>query len=341
MKFEKMITTIDSHTEGQFTRMVVSGFPNIPGKTMAQKKEFVKQNLNHLRTALLQEPRGGISSFGCIMTSPVTEKADFGIVWMEAGTGTDNIYIDMCGHGTIGVATTAVEIGLVPVKEPTTEIAIDTPAGLVRAKVKVENGRAKGVAIQNVPSFLYKTQIVTVPSLGELSVDVAYGGNNYAIIAAKDLGITANIDEIRRAGALIEQVEQSLKKQVRIQHPEKPFIRGVFAILLDDKPSNIESTVKNVCVHTEGGMFGIDRSPCGTGTSARMAARYAQGRLKPGETFVSESILGTVYYGNIIDEVRVADFKAIVPEITGRAFVTGIHHFTLDEDDPFKYGFLL
>ena len=150
MKFERLITAIDSHTEGQFTRMVVSGFPNIPGKTMAQRRDFVKQNLDHLRTALLQEPRGGISSFGCIMTPPVTDEAAFGIIWMEAGTGSDNIYIDMCGHGTIGVATTAIEMGLVPVKEPITEIPIDTPAGLVRAKVKVENGRAKSVTVKKV-----------------------------------------------------------------------------------------------------------------------------------------------------------------------------------------------
>ena len=341
MKFERLITAIDSHTEGQFTRMVVSGFPNIPGKTMALKRDYVKQNLDHLRTALLQEPRGGISSFGCVMTAPVTDEAAFGIIWMEAGTGSDNIYIDMCGHGTIGVATTAIEMGLVPVKEPITEIPIDTPAGLVHAKVKVENGRAKSVTLENVPSFLYKTQVITVPNLGELSVDIAFGGNNYAIVEAKDLGIKANTTEIRRAGDLIEQVEQSLKKQVRVQHPEKPFIRGVFAILLNDEPSNAESTVKNVCVHSSGGVFGIDRSPCGTGTSARMAAWYAQGKLQPGETFVSESIMGTVYYGNIAEEVKVGDFKAIVPEITGRAWITGIHHFMIDADDPFKHGFLL
>ncbi len=341
MRFKNLITAIDSHTEGQFTRMVISGFPNIPGKTMVGKRDFVKQNLNHLRTAILQEPRGAISSFGCVMTPPVTDEAAFGIIWMEAGMGTENIYIDMCGHGTMGVATTAVEMGLVPVEEPITEIPIDTPAGLVRAKVKVENGRAKSVTIQNIPSFLYRTQVVNVPGLGELSVDIAFGGNNYAIVEAKDLGIATNITEIRRARDLIEQIQEALKEQVDVQHPEKPFIKGIFSTLLSDEPANPSATVKNIFVHADKSTVGVDRSPCGTGTSARMAAKYAKGELALGQTFVAESILGTLYYGKLIEEVKVGNFNAVVPEITGRAFVTGIHHFMIDEDDPFKYGFLL
>ena len=341
MKFKNLITAIDSHTEGQFTRMVVSGYPKIPGKTVAEKRDFARQNLDHLRTAILHEPRGTMSAFGCVMTPPVSEEADFGIIWMESGAGPEKRYIDGCLHGTMGVAITAVETGIVEPKEPVTEICIDVPSGFVRARVNVENGKSKSVTVQNVPCFLYKTEAVKVPGLGEIQVDIAFGGNNYAIVEAKDLGIKANTTEIRRAGDIIEQVEQSLKKQVRVQHPEKPFIRGVFAVLLNDEPSNAESTVKNVCVHSSGGVFGIDRSPCGTGTSARMAAWYAQGRLQPGETFVSESIMGTLYYGNIAEEVKVGDFKAIVPEITGRAWVTGIHHFMIDADDPFKHGFLL
>jgi len=338
MRFKKLITTVDSHTEGQSTRVVIGGLPNLPGKTMAEKRDFMKQNLDHLRTAILHEPRGVMSSFGCIMTPPVTEGAAFGIIWMEMGEEAEMRYIDMCGHGTIGVAATAVEMGIVEPKEPVTEIAYDTPAGLVHARVNVENGRAKSVTVQNVPSFLYKTEVIKVPDLGKLQVDIAFGGNNYAIVEAKDLGIKTSSADVKRAQYLITRVLTSINEQTKIQHPEKAYIKGVLALLINDKPSHPEATVKNIYVDEVGN---IDRSPCGTGTSARMAARYAKGELDLGETFVTESIIGTVYYGKLIKEVSVAGFRAAVPEVTGRAFITGISQFMIDEDDPFKYGFLL
>lgn len=338
MKFEKLITTVDSHTEGQSTRMITGGFPHIPGKTMAEKRDFVKKNLDHLRTAILHEPRGVMSSFGCIMTPPVSDGAAFGIIWMEAGEGVEVRYIDGCVHGTIGVAATAVEIGIVEPKEPVTEIAIDTPAGLVHARVAVEDGRAKRVTVQNVPSFLYKTEMIRVTELGELQVDIAFGGNNYAIVEAKDLGIGTTTADIRSARDLVARVLASINEQVKIQHPEKPHIKRVLALLINDKPTHPEATVKNVYVDEVGN---IDRSPCGTGTSAGMAARYAKGGLGIGETFVTESVLGSIFYGKLVKEVNIAGVKAVVPEITGRAFITGIHQFMIDEDDPFKYGFLL
>jgi len=338
MKFKKLITAIDSHTEGQSTRMVTGGFPNIPGRTMAGKRDFVRQNLDHLRTAILHEPRGVMSSFGCVMTPPVTDEAAFGIIWMESGAGAERRYIDGCVHGTIGVAATAVEMGIVEPKEPVTTLDIDTPSGLVHASVNVENGKTKSVTVQNVPSFLYKTEVIKVPDLGELQVDIAFGGNNYAIVEAKDLGIRTSSADVKKAQSLITRVLTSINEQVKVQHPEKPHIKGVLALLINDKPSHPEATVKNIYVDEVGN---IDRSPCGTGTSARMAARYAKGELDLGETFVTESIIGTVYYGKLIKEVNVAGFRAAVPEVTGRAFITGISQFMIDEDDPFKYGFLL
>jgi len=338
MKFKKLITTVDSHTEGQPTRVVTAGFPDIPGKTMIAKKEFVKKNLDYLRTAILHEPRGVMSSFGCIMTPPVTEGAAFGIIWMEGGEGVDLRYIDMCGHGTIGVAATAVEMGIVEAREPVTEIAYDTPAGLVHARVDVKDGRVKRVTVQNVPSFLYQTKMIRVPDLGELQVDIAFGGNNYAIVEAKDLGIGTTTADIKGARGLVDRVLTAIRAQVNIQHPEKPHIKGVLSLLINDKPAHPEATVKNIYADETGG---IDRSPCGTGTSARMAARYAKGELGLDETFVTESIIGSIFYGKLIKEVNLAGTKAVVPEITGRAFITGVHQFMIDEDDPFKYGFLI
>ena len=338
MKFNKLITAIDSHTEGQCTRMVIGGYPSIPGRTLAEKRDYARENLDHLRTALLHEPRGTMNSFGCVMTPPVSDGADFGMIWMQAGPHKELRYINMCGHGTIGVSTTAVEMGIVEPKEPVTEIAIDTPAGLVRARVNVENGRAKSVTIQNVPSFFYKTAVIKVPGLGDLPVDIAYGGNNYAIVEAKDLKITSTMADIRKARELIGQVLESVNEQEDIQHPEKDYIRGVLSLLISDKPSHPEATVKNIYTDENGR---VDRSPCGTGTSARMAARYGKGELGIGETLVTESITGTIYYGKLTEEVNVGGLKAAVPEITGRAFITGINQYMIDEDDPFKHGFWL
>ena len=338
MKFKNLITAIDSHTEGQFTRMVVSGYPKIPGKTVAEKRDFARQNLDHLRTAILHEPRGTMSAFGCVMTPPVSEEADFGIIWMESGAGPEKRYIDGCLHGTMGVAITAVETGIVEPKEPVTEIGIDVPSGFVRARVNVENGKSKSVTVQNVPCFLYKTEAVKVPDLGEMQVDIAFGGNNYAIVEAKDLGIGTVSAEVRGARELVGRVLAAINEQVKIQHPEKPYIKEVLALLINDKPTRPEATVKNVYADEVGG---IDRSPCGTGTSARMAARHAKGELGLGETFVTESVIGSIFYGKLIKEVDVGGIKAVIPEVTGRAYITGISQFIIDEDDPFKYGFLL
>ena len=163
MKFKNMIAVIDSHTEGQPTRIIVSGYPKIPGKTIAEKRDFAKENLDHLRTAILHEPRGMVNAFGCIMTPPVSDEAAFGVIWMQFGVNKENRYIHMCGHGLIGVATAAVATGLVEAKEPITEIAIDTPAGMVRARVNVSGGEAKSVTIQNVPVFLIRRQLLMYP----------------------------------------------------------------------------------------------------------------------------------------------------------------------------------
>ncbi|MFC1914928.1 proline racemase family protein [Chloroflexota bacterium] len=338
MKFKNLITAIDSHTEGQFTRMVVSGYPKILGKTVAEKRDFARQNLDHLRTAILHEPRGTMSAFGCVMTPPVSEKADFGVIWMESGAGPEKRYIDGCLHGTMGVAITAVETGIVEPKEPVTEIGIDVPSGFVRARVNVENGKSKSVTVQNIPCFLYKTEAVKVSGLGEIQVDIAFGGNNYAIVEAKDLGIGTTSVEIRGARELAGRVLAAINEQVKIQHPEKPYIKEVLALLINDKPTRQGATVKNVYADEVGGM---DRSPCGTGTSARMAARHAKGELGLGETFVTESVIGSIFYGKLIKEVDVGGIKAVIPEVTGRAYITGISQFIIDEDDPFKYGFQL
>jgi proline racemase/trans-L-3-hydroxyproline dehydratase len=337
MRFHRMLTTVDFHTAGEPVRVVTSGIPHIPGKTMAEKRDFVQRNLDHLRTALLNEPRGHDSMWACIMTPPVSEGAAFGLIFM-AGSG----YHDMCGHGSIGAATMVVEAGMVVAREPETEVLIDVPAGLVRVRVKVEDGKARSATLQGVPSFLYWSGTIKIPRLGEVPVDIAYGGNFFAIIEARELGITTDAAGIRGVytSGLYEETIQSINKQVPIQHPEREDIKGLEMMLVSHQPAkrgdNVKGTVRNIALL--GDNF-IDRSPCGSGTCASVATRYAKGELNLGETLVTESIIGSHFHARAIEEVRVGSFKAVIPELTGRAFVTGMHTFVMDEDDPFRYGF--
>jgi len=334
VKFKRLLTTVDSHTEGEPTRLVTGGIPNIPGKTIAEKTEFFIKNLDYLRNALCDEPRGHANMFTAILTSPVTGEADFGVVTMYPGG-----YEGMCGHGAMGIATTVVEMGIVEPKEPVTEVVFDTLGGTIHARVNVENGKAKSVTIRNVPSFLYKTAVVKVPDLGEVPVDIAYGGNWYGIVEAKHLGIRTDVGSIQKSLSLISQVVESINQQVEIKHPELDYIRTeVKELLINDKPRNPKANVINIST----GITGlIDRSACGTGTSAKMATLYVRGEVGLGETYVTESAIGSLFYGKLIKEVNVGGLQAAIPEVTGRVFITGIHNFVLDEDDPFKYGFKL
>jgi len=333
MHFKRLINTVDAHTEGEPVRLVVGGMTNIPGKTMAEKKEFFAQNLDHLRSALCDEPRGHEAMVVLVMTPPVTEEAAFGVLFML----TPKQYPDMCIHCSIGVATIAVEMGIVEPKTPVTKVIFNTPAGTIHARVSVDDGKAKSVTIENVPSFLYTAARIKVPGLGEIPVDIAYGGNFFGIIDAKDIGIRAQAEDIFRANDLLIQITRSINQQLEVRHPELDFIEGVHLLILNDKPLNPRANVRSI--ECRGRI--MDRSPCGTGTSAKMAALHAKGELNLGETYITESVIGSLFYGKLIKEAKVGNFRAVTPEVTGRAFITGMHNFVLDEDDPFQYGFRL
>jgi len=334
MRFKRLITTIDSHTEGEPVRMVTGGIPNILGKTMAEKRDFVKQNLDHLRTALCDEPRGHPNMFAAILTSPVTDGANFGVIMIDPEG-----YLDMCGHGSMGIATTAVEMGIVEVREPVTEVVFDAPAGTIRARVNIEDGKARSVTIQNVPCFLYETALIEVAGLGKIPVDITYAGNIRCMVEARHLGVKTDPQSIQKSLGLIRQVVESINQQVKFEHPELENLRTeATGLMINDEPCNPKANVKNISAVVSGL---IDRSPCGTGTSAKMATLYAKGELGLGETYITESVIGTLFYGKLVREVKVGDLKAVIPEVTGRAFITGMHSFVIDEDDPFKYGFKL
>lgn len=334
MKFSRSIHAIDSHTAGEATRIVVGGIPNIVGNSMPEKKQWLEDNLDYLRTAIMLEPRGHNDMFGSIITQPTNPDADYGIIFMDGGG-----YLNMCGHGTIGAMTCAVETGMVPVTEPITNIVQEAPAGIIRGEVTVENGKAKKVSFKNVPAFLYKKdQEVELPGYGKVKFDISFGGSFFAIVKVDQLGIEIVPENAGILNSLGMQLRDIINNEIEVQHPELPHIKTVDLIEWWSETDTPGATLKNCVVFGQGQ---VDRSPCGTGTSAKLATLYARGEFKVGEKFFYESILGTIFEGEIVETTKVGEFDAVVPQVTGSAYITGFNHFVIDEEDPVKYGFIL
>lgn len=334
MKFSRSIQAIDSHTAGEATRIVVGGIPNIKGNSMPEKKEYLEKNLDYLRTAIMLEPRGHNDMFGSVMTQPCCPDADFGIIFMDGGG-----YLNMCGHGTIGAMTAAIETGVVPAVEPITHVVMEAPAGIIRGDVTVVDGKAKEVSFLNVPAFLYKEGVeVELPGVGTVKFDISFGGSFFAIIHASQLGLKIEPQNAGKLTELAMKLRDIINEKIEIQHPTLAHIKTVDLVEIYDEPTHPEATYKNVVIFGQGQ---VDRSPCGTGTSAKLATLHAKGELKVGEKFVYESILGTLFKGEIVEETKVADFNAVVPKISGSAYITGFNHFVIDEEDPLKHGFIL
>lgn len=328
---KKIIVTIDSHTEGEPTRIVIGGLPNIPGKTMVEKKEYFERNLDFIRTALMLEPRGHRDMFGAVITPPVSDKADFGVLWIDCSE-----VADMCGHGSLGVTAVAVETGMVKVTEPITTVTFDTPAGLVTGYAYVEGNNIKSVSVQGVPSFLYKTASIKIEELGEIPIEIAFGGNFFAIVNAKDLGVKVSREYIPKLVKYGLLIKDKVNREVKVQHPTIPHIRYIIGTRIIDSPTHPQANVKNVVVFGDGQ---VDRSPCGTGTCAHTALLYAKGEIRLNEEVVHESIIGTLFKAKAVREVTVENYKAIIPEFSGRVYITGMHMFIIDPNDPMRYGF--
>jgi len=328
-----VVGAVDSHTEGMPTRVVTSGIGELPGSTMAERRLHVMSQRDELRTLLMREPRGHAAMSGVILQAPCRPDADVGVVFIEVSG-----CLPMCGHGTIGTATVLVETGMVEAREPVTVIRFDTPAGLVEASVEVEAGHAKSVTIRNVASYVHlEDAIVEVPGLGEIRLDLAYGGNFYAIVDAESAGLAvapARHDELVAAGL---SIMAAVNEQLSFSHPERPEIRECRHVILAEPPRGDLPARAAIAIHPGW----LDRSPCGTGTSARMAQRHARGELELGEEFVHESVIGTRFVGRLVGETTVGDRPAVVPTVRGRAWLTGIASYLLDPDDPFPTGFLL
>jgi proline racemase len=329
----RVLHAVDSHTEGMPTRVITGGVGVLPGATMAERRAWFLENSDDLRTLLMYEPRGHGSMSGAILQPPTRPDADYGVLYIEVSG-----CLPMCGHGTIGVATVLVETGMVPVVEPVTTIRLDTPAGLVTVQVAVSDGHATSATIRNVPAFSVELDaVVDVPGLGAVRYDLAYGGNFYAMVELDELGLPFDRAEKGRlldAGLAIMDAINAKNEPV---HPVDPTIRGCHHVALLAPGSDARRSRHAMAIHP--GWF--DRSPCGTGTSARMAQLHARGQMALHTDFINESFIGTRFIGQLVENTEVAGVPAVIPTITGRAWVTGTAQYMLDPTDPFPAGFLL
>jgi proline racemase len=330
--YEHILTTVDTHTAGEPTRVVVAGVPFLRG-TMAEKRQQLQEEHDAIRTALMHEPRGHADMFGAIIVEPHRPEADLGVVFMDTGG-----YLAMCGHGSIGVVTAALATGLVPLEEPVTEVLMDTPAGLVSARAQVEDGRIGTVAVENVPAFLYQSGVQIDTLSGPVQLDISFGGNFFALVPAKSLGLEVKLAHLPELIARGMAIRATIGEQVEVVHPTQPHINSVDLVEIYEDLEGEEADCRNVVVFGEAQ---ADRSPCGTGTSAKMAALYARGRLDLQRPFINESIIGTRFVGRLLREEPVDSMTAVVPEIAGDAYVTGFQQFVVDPRDPLKFGFHL
>lgn len=333
MRAARIFHAVDSHTEGMPTRVIVGGVGTLPGETMAERRRLFVENSDGLRRLLMNEPRGHSAMSGAILQPPIRPDTDVGVLFIEVSG-----CLPMCGHGAIGVATVLAETGMVNLTEPLTTIRLDTPAGRVDAEVSIRDGAATSVTLRNVPSFAVELDAtVDVPGYGSLRYDMAFGGNFYAICALDDLGIPfdrAHKQRILDAGLAVMAAINRARKPV---HPDDPRIEGCHHVQFVAPGSDSRHSRHAMAIHP--GWF--DRSPCGTGTSARMAQLHARGDLPLATDFVNESFIGTRFTGRLVDETTVGGVPAVVPTITGRAWITGTAQYMLDPTDPFPEGFEL
>jgi trans-L-3-hydroxyproline dehydratase len=328
------VAAVDAHTAGEPLRVILSGWPDLGGGSILELRRRATQRFDDLRTALMWEPRGHADMYGCVVLPPASEGADFGVLFLH-----NEGFSTMCGHGIIAVATVVLETGAMPQEEPETEVRIDTPAGLVSARARIESGRVTDVAFTNVPSFvLHRDRVVQVPGLGDLRCDVAFGGAFYAFVEAADVGVDLTPGAVRDLVDRGVSIKRAVSEACDIEHPFESDLGFLYGTIFTG-PAHAEGAhSRNVCVFADGE---VDRSPTGTGVSARAALHVERGDLAIGETMVVESIIGSRFRVIALRTVQFGPHAAVVPEVAGRAHITGRHEFCLDPEDRLANGFLV
>ncbi len=329
------IKTIDMHTGGEPLRVIVDGFPKLEGNSVLDYRNYVKDNYDHIRRALMHEPRGHADMYGCVLTPPNDPKGDFGILFLH-----NEGYSTMCGHAIIAITTLAVEMGWVEKKEPETILKIDAPCGRITSFANIKNGKVQGVSFHCVPSFVAAfEQKVVVPGLGEVEYDLAYGGAFYAYVNSDKLGLELTPENY----SLLIQKGMDIKHAVMdtnelIKHPFEADLSFLYGTIFIGGPVSDGIDSRNVCIFAEGE---VDRCPTGSGVSGRMPIHYFRGDMKIGDTIMIESITGSVFKGSVVREEKFGNFDAVIPKVEGSAHIVGTCEFLIDPEDPFKYGFFL
>jgi trans-L-3-hydroxyproline dehydratase len=334
MKISRSITTVEVHTGGEAFRIVTSGLPRMPGETIVARRAWLRDHADHIRRALMFEPRGHADMYGGYLTEPVTPGSDFGVIFLH-----NEGYSDHCGHGVIALSTAAVELGWVERTTPETRVGIDAPCGFIEAFVQWDGEHAGNVRFVNVPSFIWQRDVtVTTPSFGPVTGDIAFGGAFYfyADGAAFDLPVREEaLERLVRFGA---EVKAAANAAVKVVHPEIPELNHIYGTIIANSARHAGSSQANCCVFAD---REVDRSPTGSGTAGRVAQLYLRGLLGKDETLVNESVIGTVFKGRVLSETKLGGFDAVIPEVEGNAFICGFANWIIDERDPLAYGFLV
>jgi len=334
MQIIRTISTVEVHTGGEPFRIVTSGIPKLPGNSIVERRAWLLENADDIRKAIMFEPRGHADMYGGYLTTPVTPAADFGVIFMH-----NEGYSDHCGHGVIALATAAVELGWVDRQVPETRVGIDAPCGFIEAFVSWDGHHASGARFVNVPSFIFKRDVtVQTPTYGSVTGDIAYGGAFYFYTSGRPFGLDireSSIDALKQFGA---EVKRAANAAFPVVHPEIPEINHIYGTIIDGAPRHPGSTQANCCVFAD---REVDRSPTGSGTAGRIAQRYLRGEIGLGESMVNESIIGTSFSTKVLSETQVGSYKAVIPEVSGSAYVCGFANWVLDARDPLMNGFLV
>ncbi|MFW5635525.1 MAG: proline racemase family protein [Thermodesulfobacteriota bacterium] len=331
------IITVDSHTAGEGTRLIVGGIDPIPGETMKDKLCYYQAHLDHIRLLLTREPRSGEGLLAAHLTEPTSADGDFGLIYMDARR-----YPYLCGHATIGAVTTLIETGVLPAKEPEMMLKVDTPSGPMSARALIVSGRVESVAIRMVPSFVLRTaQSLEVTGFGRIDIDLVYAGGFFAMVSLDQVARIGLSTSPQRNPRLIElgmAVIEAANRQLTVTHPTRPEVTTVDVTEFYDPAGHEKGRGKSIVIYGESHM---DRSPCGTGTTAKMTLLHHRGLLAVKQPYLNEGPLGTRFEGRILKETTVGDHPAVAAEISGSAQITGYHEFVLDRQDPFPEGFIL
>ena len=339
MKFSRMLNVVDCHAEGESGKVVVGGVGNVPGQTMFDKRVYLEQNLDQLRELLLFEPRGAVWHNANIVLPSNDPAASLGFVILEATE-----YPAMSGSNTMCVATVLLETGMLPMTEPVTDLVLESPAGLIRVHCECRDGKVVRVKFYNQPAFVYYArEPIDVPGVGRLVVDVAYGGMTYVFVDASDLGFHLNPDEGRALCEMGQRIKTAAAEQLKVEHPTNPDIPGITQTaftgpLYHETDENGDDMIRsrNTVVVSPGR---VDRSPCGTGTSARLAVLHARGEIAPGQLFRHESLIGSTFDSRVEEITTLGDRPAVIPSISGRSWITSFNQLVLDPTDPFPHGY--